>query len=136
MSEENRLRLFENDSFSQALGMEIVSIDGDSAVVSMPFDDRHRNSLGNTHGGAIFSLADMAFVVASHAYNEVIVNAQSSISYLSAGKVGPLIAYATPLQLGRKLVIYDIKVYDATKAMVANVTITGYVKKAAPLNCK
>ncbi len=128
MSDERRFKLFEDDTFSEHLGMKIESVDGHKAVLSMPFDHRHRNGMGNTHGGAIFALADMAFAIASHAHHDIIVNAQSSISYLSAGKVGPLFATAEPVQLGRKLVVYEVKVSDATETLVAVVTITGYVK--------
>ncbi len=124
---EEHKKIFEMDTFSKHLGIELIHIEGHNATVRMPFDERHKNGMENAHGGAIFGLADIAFAFASHAYHDKIVNAQSSISYISAGKVGPLQAVAKPIKLGRKLVIYEVKVSDATGTLIAVATITGYV---------
>ncbi len=120
-------KMFEMDTFAKHLGIELVSIEGHNAKVRMPFDERHKNGMGNAHGGAIFGLADIAFAFASHAYPNKIVSAQSSISYLSSGKVGPLEAEAKPVKLGKRLVVYEVQVKDATENLIAIATITGYV---------
>ncbi len=124
------VKLLEDDSFSKNLGIEIVSYENNIAILQMPFDDRHKNGMGNTHGGAIFALADMAFVVASHKHYFSVVNAQSSISYISAGKIGPIRAEARPLKLGRSLAVYEVVVKDGMGSDLAVVTINGFVKNA------
>ncbi len=127
---EKLLKLLANDPFSRHLGIEIVSFEDNTAIVQMPFDDRHTNAMNNTHGGAIFGLADMAFVIASHKQYYSVVNAQSSISYISAGKVGPITAEAKPVKLGRSLAVYEVIVKDGTGTQLATVTINGFVKDA------
>ena len=57
--EEVRRHFDAHDTFARHLGIDIVEIGQDRAVVSMPFDERHRNGMGHAHGGAIFALADL-----------------------------------------------------------------------------
>lgn len=126
--EEVRRHFDAHDTFARHLGIEIVEIGRDKAVVSMPFDERHRNGMGHAHGGAIFALADLAFAAASNTLGFFCVNAQTSISYIAPGRVGPLRGEARPLHMGRKLVTYEVCVLDAADTLVAKAQITGYVK--------
>lgn len=130
--EEVRRHFDAHDTFARHLGIEIVEIAQDRAVVSMPFDERHRNGMGHAHGGALFALADLAFAAASNASGIFCVNAQTSISYLAPGRVGPLRGEARAVRLGRKLVTYEVAIYDAADTLAAKATITGYVT-GAPL---
>ncbi|MGA2258345.1 MAG: PaaI family thioesterase, partial [Thermoguttaceae bacterium] len=52
---------FENDRFAAANGMKLVELRPGFAKTSLQVDDRHLNSIGTVHGGAIFTLADFAF---------------------------------------------------------------------------
>lgn len=121
-------QLITKDTFAKHLGIEIIQIEEGYGVVSMPFDERHKNGMGQTHGGAIFALADMAFAAASNSHNVICVNAQSSISYISPGKEGPLTGIAKRIHAGRKLATYEVQITDATQTLVAIATITGYQK--------
>ena len=58
----------------------------------MPLDERHRNGMGHAHGGAIFALVDMTFATVSNAAGLYCVNAQTNISYLEPGRIGPCAA--------------------------------------------
>ena len=108
--------------------MERSDADGRGAV-SMPMDSRHINVLGNAHGGAIFTLADMAFAAGCRGAGLLCVSAQCSISYLLPGTCGPLRAEAVPVKLGRTLTVYDIMVYDGDGRNIAKAVMTGYVLK-------
>ncbi|MCH5276658.1 MAG: PaaI family thioesterase [Desulfovibrionaceae bacterium] len=130
--EEVRRHFDAHDTFARHLGIDIVEIGPEKAVVSMPFDERHRNGLGHAHGGAIFALADLAFAVAANAAGPGCVNAQTSISYIAPGKVGPLRGEARALHIGRKLVTYEVSISDAAGTLVAKAQITGYVKGLPP----
>ena len=50
----------EKDTFAHKLGIEILEAEKGRSKVSMPLGEGTANALGNVHGGAIFSLADMA----------------------------------------------------------------------------
>ncbi len=115
-----------SDSFATRLGIEITEVGSDCAVAIMPLTDTHRNGMGNAHGGAIFSLADMAFAAAAHASGIFFVSAQANISFLEPGRVGPLRGEAKQVRFGRTLGIYNIRILDALGTLVAIGTITGY----------
>lgn len=126
--QEVRDHFDKHDTFAKHLGIQIDEVGENWAVVSMPFDDRHRNGLGCTHGGAIFALADLAFAVASNGSGVPCVNAQTSITYMSSGKLGPLRGEARMTHGGRKLVTYEAVISDATGTVLAKAVILGYVK--------
>lgn len=112
------------------LGIRVESFDAEgNGAVSMPLDTRHLNVLGNAHGGAIFTLADMAFAAGCRGAGILCVSAQCSISYLLPGICGPLRAEAVPVRLGRTLAVYDIMVYDGDGRNIAKAVMTGYVLK-------
>ncbi len=112
------------------LGIRVESFDAEgNGAVSMPLDTRHLNVLGNAHGGAIFTLADMAFAAGCRGAGILCVSAQCSISYLLPGTCGPLRAEAVPVRLGCTLAVYDIMVYDGDGRNNAKAVMTGYVLK-------
>ena len=124
---------FDKDGMYAQLGAHCeYSLPDGHGAVSMPLDDRHRNQMGNAHGGAIFTLADLAFAAACHGAGLLCVSAQCSISYLAAGHNGPLRAEASPVRLGRTLVVFDIMIYDGDGRNIAKAAMTGYVLKRLP----
>ncbi len=116
----------ESDSFATGLEISIVDVGEDFAVASMPLSPQHRNGLGNAHGGAIYTLVDMAFAAAAHASGTFFVTSQSSISYLEPGRLGPLRAEAKKIRVGKTLGTFDVRVYDSDGVLVAIATMTGY----------
>lgn len=124
-SDAVRRVFFELDQFARALDIELLEISPERGVAVMPLDDRHKNGMGTAHGGAIFSLADMAFAAASNAAGVYWVNAQSSISYLEPGRVSPLRGEAVCVRRGHHLGVYDIRITDGAGTLVAVATVTG-----------
>lgn len=122
-------------TLSSLLGVTVEKAEADGrGEVSMPLDERHLNVLGNAHGGAIFTLADMAFAAGCRGAGLLCVSAQCSISYLLPGTCGPLRAVAVPVKLGRTLAVYDIMVYDGEGRELAKAVMTGYVLRK--LHCE
>ena len=117
-------------TLSALLGIEVEGFGADGrGAVSMPLDGRHRNSMGNAHGGAVFTLADRAFAAGCRGAGLVCVSAQCSISYLLPGQRGPLRAEAVPVKLGSTLAVFDIMVYDGAGRNIAKAVMTGYIVK-------
>ncbi len=110
---------FAGDQLAKALGMTIEEITPGGAVVTMPLMKIHENGLGNTHGGAIFSLADFCFAVASNSHGQVAVAANVGITYLRPPAKGALTATAREIHRGRRLGTYDIDVTDEKGKTVA-----------------
>ncbi len=51
--------VLKKDAFSKFLGFEILSVDDDELKARIPFREGVINTMGATHGGALYSLADI-----------------------------------------------------------------------------
>lgn len=77
---------FSQDRFATVNGAVIEAVDEGYAKCSMKLNDTHRNALGAVMGGAIFTLADFAFAVASNWNKDPRVSLTASISFLGRAK--------------------------------------------------
>ena len=90
---EELARRFQGDRFAALAGVEIREAEPGRAVCAMPLEDRHMNANGVPMGGAVFTLADFTYAVASNAFTEqIIVSQQVSISFLAPAKGKVLLA--------------------------------------------
>lgn len=117
---------FANDRFATDNGAVIEQIGENSATVSMEIQDHHRNAVGIVMGGAIFTLADFAFAVASNHEKPGTVSLSANITFLKASKGNKLIAKAECVRNGRTICYYRVTVTDDTGALIAEVTTSGY----------
>ncbi len=103
--------LFFRDSYAEALGAELVSVDDAELIVALDVEDRHLNFLGGGHGGMVFSLADCAFSLASNSAGPRAVAIDTHMVFTAAAQSGHrLTAVATELSRGRTLGTYHVKV--------------------------
>jgi acyl-CoA thioesterase len=103
--------LWRQDATLRSLGLERLSIEAGQATVAMTVLPAMVNGLGITHGGAIFTLADVTFSLASNTYNERTVSAHCRISFLRPTRLGDyLVATATEVVRSRRSGIYDVRV--------------------------
>jgi len=110
---------FSEDPLARELGIEIVEVGPGKARVRMKLDPKHRNFLGFVHGGAIFTLLDQAFALASNSHNESAVAIDMSVNFINApSPEGELVAEATEISLGRKLGLYELVVRDGDGGLV------------------
>ena len=117
---------FANDRFATDNGAVIEEVGENSATVSMTIEDHHRNAVGIVMGGAIFTLADFAFAVASNHENPGTVSLSANITFLKASKGSKLIAKAECVRDGRTTCYYRVTVTDNTGTLIAEVTTSGY----------
>jgi acyl-CoA thioesterase len=71
------------------------------------------------HGGAIFTLADLAFAAASNSHGTVAVAINASIWFVKAGTQGTLFAEAREVSRNPKLATYSITITDDAGEIVA-----------------
>ena len=112
-------RFLEKDRFARHSGIELIDIAPGTAKAVMKITDDHRNGVGIVHGGAIFTLADLAFAAASNSHGTIAVAINASISYLKAATAGTLTAQAREVAINPKLASYTINVTDDAGEMVA-----------------
>jgi acyl-CoA thioesterase len=103
--------MWQHDSASRSLGMEILEIKPGRAVLAMTVKPEMVNGQRIAHGGFIFTLADSAFAFACNSHNERAVAAHGNISFIRSGKLGDrLVATAQEISRNGRSGIYDINV--------------------------
>lgn len=91
---ENRAALdgiFRNDAYRDALGAELEEWAGGWARVRYDVPSRHANFNGGLHGGAVFSVADAAFGVASNSWGRIAVALTMDAHFLAAPRIGEVL---------------------------------------------
>lgn len=79
--------LFARNPFSAPLGIEVVEIAAGTALLSMPIRHEHLNAHGTGHGGALWTLADLAFGAAAW-HRGYIMTTGSDLSFFRPTRAG------------------------------------------------
>jgi len=89
----------------------------------------HLNGAKTVHGGAIFTLADFAFAVASNSHGNLAMGINTSTSFINPATDGTLFAEATEISQNSKLGIYQVRITDQDARLIAQFQGTAYRKK-------
>jgi len=125
MDRETARKLFSRDRYAALSGIEIVDAGTGYCSARMRIDDRHLNSVNIVHGGALFTLADLAFAVASNSRGQVALAINAHISFLQAVSSGTLTAVATEVEKPGRLGSYNVIITDDNNNKIA--VFTGMV---------
>lgn len=79
----------------------------------------HMNGARTVHGGAIFTLADFAFAVASNSHGNLCMGINTSVSFVKAATTGTLHAEAREQAVNPKLASYLVQITDDDDNVVA-----------------
>ncbi len=110
---------FTNDAWAQEAGIELMEVSAGRAKVRMRIAGWHKNSHGTVHGGAIFTLADTAFALASNSHGIPAAAINAHISYVKAATAGTLYAEAEEFSLNPKIATYTVTVTDDAGEKIA-----------------
>lgn len=130
MSVEN---FFSHDRYATYAGVKITHIETGYARAELPVSDVVLNASGSCHGGAMFTLADMAFAAAVNTHGVVTVSVNASIVFLKDVRQGTLYAEARELFDHHRLPFAEVRITDDNGDLVALFTSSGYRKKHCPL---
>jgi len=108
------------DNYAALSGITLLEVSEGRARAMMELTEKHLNGFGSVHGGAIFTLADFAFGVASNSHGTVSVAINSSISYFKAASSGILYAEAREVSFHPKLASYAIDVTNEENELIAS----------------
>lgn len=117
------------DQTNAVLGIETVEYREGYAKAIMPLNGTQCNIFGTAHGGAIFTLADMAMGAAAIGSGFVCVTLTGNISYIKPGSVGPIVAEARLLSDSSRVAHFDVDISDANGEQIAKAVFTGYKKQ-------
>ncbi|MBL7864143.1 MAG: hotdog fold thioesterase [Cyclobacteriaceae bacterium] len=111
--------------FAEMLGIEVIEVTPGFARVAAKADPQHANRLGFTHGGFLYSLADVAFELASNSHDVDAVGITTSMQFHRPMKEGfKAEATAKEMHLGKSLATYQVEVTSEGKLVA---TFTGTV---------
>jgi len=118
---------FKDDLFAtKLLGAEILEAKDDYAKCKFSVNKDHQNAKEFVMGGAIFTLADFTFAVATNQHEEYYtVTTNSNISYLRPCQSKCLYAEAKKVRDGKTTCFYDILVTDEEGKLIAKVNTIG-----------
>jgi len=136
MDESIRKAIFERvaeEPFSRKLHLKLVDLEEGYSRVEMTLTPDMENIFGMAHGGAIFSLLDVAFETACNSHGTTAVALNVMVTYMAPPvPESTLTAEARELSCTRKTANYDIKAYDDKGRLIASCQALAY-RKGTPL---
>jgi acyl-CoA thioesterase len=129
MDTETAREFFANDRYAALTGVEIVEVGKGYCKTSLKLEDKHLNAANVVQGGAIFTLADLAFAIASNSHGQLALAINVNISYLNSVSSGTLYATATEVNEPNRLGAYDVLVTDDRQRVIARFNGMVYRKK-------
>jgi acyl-CoA thioesterase len=118
----------EKDQFAATSGIVLVELRLGYAKAQLNVEARHLNGVGVVQGGAIFTLADFAFAVASNSAGQVAVGLNTNLSFLKATRSGTLWAEATEVSRSRRISTCTVRVTDDAGVLIALFQGAAYIK--------
>ncbi len=119
MDTETARSLFSKDRYAALTGIEIVEAGKGYCKARLTIEDKHLNAANVVQGGALFTLADLAFAVASNSHGQLALAINVNISFLSSKSSGTLYATATELGEPKRLGAYDVLITDEKGKIIA-----------------
>jgi len=115
-----------NDRLVQLLGIEIIDENEKFPSCQLKICKKHLNGVDYTQGGAIFTLADYAFAIASNTDQRLSLSINTTMNFFKATKENDIL-YTKTRELSRtkKLSVYEVEIY-CEKTLVATFTGTAY----------
>jgi 1,4-dihydroxy-2-naphthoyl-CoA hydrolase len=110
------------------LGIEFTAIDENSFTAKMPVDHRTHQPLGLLHGGASVALAEtlgsMAAAFCVDLNTQYCVGLDINANHVKGVKSGYVFGTTTPIHIGKKTHVWEIKITNEQNELVCISRIT------------
>ena len=104
------------------LGIEILEVKPDALVGRMPVDHRTQQPMGLLHGGASVVLAETLGSIASNLCveftSQYCVGLEINANHIKSAREGFVVGTASPLHLGKKTHIWEIRIVNEKEELV------------------
>jgi acyl-CoA thioesterase len=119
----------ENEPYAKLLGIKVVLLEPGHSSVTMKVRADYGNIFGIAHGGAVFSLLDVAFGSAANSYGTVAVALNVSINYIRPANAGDVLsAEAQEIARSKKVASFFIKAKNQSGEIIATAQSVAYLK--------
>ena len=127
----------QQETLLSTLGIEVVEATKERVVARMPVGPRVHQPFGLLHGGASVALAET--VASTGAWMnvdqaaEIVVGIEINANHLRALRDGEVTATATPLHVGRRTQVWDVRIADGSgRAVCVSRCTLAVVPRPAP----
>ena len=117
------------DRFAVNAGVELLEVGNGYAKARMEIKPEHLNGGGVSQGGAIFTLADLAFAATSNSHARLTLSINSTINFFRAESSGYLYAEAREVLDKKRLSNCEVRITNEAGRLVATFNGTGYRKE-------
>ena len=122
----------QGDKFALRAGVELLDVGNGYAKARMEVKPEHLNGGGVCQGGALFTLADLAFAAATNSHAKLTFSIDSSIHFFRSVSSGMLYAEAHEVFNHKRLANCEVRITTESGELVATFNGTGY-RKDTPL---
>jgi acyl-CoA thioesterase len=113
-------KMFDQDEFSQWLGIQIVDVSEGYCQIKMTVRKEMLNGFQIAHGGIAYSLADSALAFASNSHGRKSLSVETSISHMVSVKAGDMLTAMTKeLSRSDKIGVYLITITNNENQKIA-----------------
>lgn len=106
----------------ESLGIDIVELDKNKVVMSMPVDERTHQPYGYLHGGASVLLAETVASIGATLHVDVnekdVFGMEINANHIRSKRDGKVFAIGTPLHIGRTTQVWSIEIKDENDKLV------------------
>lgn len=111
----------EAQGLAEVLGITFEELTPERVVATMPVTPRHHQPMGYLHGGASVALAETAASIGgalATGGKKAVFGLEINANHIRPKQDGLLRATATPLHLGRKTHVWDVRIEDEAGKLV------------------
>ena len=125
---QDRIKEYINefDRFAAGNNIRLTKVEPGYAEAEMIITTALLNGNNVVQGGAIFTLADIAFAGAANAENKGMVTQSSNITFLRPGTGDKLFASAREVNRGKTTGLYQITVTNSAGKLIASGQMVGF----------
>ena len=120
------------DRFAAGAGVRLVEIGDGYARAEMTVTESHVNGANVCQGGAIFTLADLAFAAAVNSGGLMTVGTTNSITYLRSSVIGDVLTAEARQEDHHKMPFCEIRVTNQDGLLISVMTGSAY-RRQVPL---
>ena len=117
------------DRFAASTGVQVVEMGDGFARAEMTVAEKHLNGAQVCQGGAIFTLADLAFAAAVNSGGVMTVGTTNNITFIRSAVEGDRLTAMARVEDHHKLPFCEIKVTNQRGELVCMVTGSAYRRR-------
>ena len=124
---------FLKDRFAVLAGAELMEIREGYAKARMKVTEYHLNGGDVCQGGALFTLADLAFAAAVNSHLTLTFSTSSQITFIRPVSSGYVYAEAVEIVNHKRMPFAEVRITDEEGQLVAVFTSSGYRKQGTTI---